>query len=389
MKIYEIGTGYTPIPAKIGAATEIIVEQLTRSFIKNGKSAEIIDIKAGSREKTDLPINEVYVPKFFTKTDVSLGVVHKLKRVIYSIFLANKLKKIIKNSNGKIVLHFHNQYNSYFFLKLVPKKVRKDVLIAYTVHSYIWGTKWEEIENTIKRKYFQEVYCVKNADVVFVLNDITVDHFTSKLGVKKERIFKILNGVNTEEYIPIEPERKNQLKALYGLETKKIILQVGSVCERKNQLGSVQMLSEYLNKNKDIVYLYAGGIIDEEYQGKIKQFAIDNDISEQVRYLGEVPPGQKLNELFNIAECSVFTSTLESFGLVIIESISAGTPVVLGNNLMFELRNGYYIYSTKEEFITHIDDLINKRKSTLCERDDFFQMYSWDSVARLHSEIFK
>ena len=33
MKIYEIGTGYTSIPAKMGAATEIVVEELTKSFI--------------------------------------------------------------------------------------------------------------------------------------------------------------------------------------------------------------------------------------------------------------------------------------------------------------------------------------------------------------------
>ena len=45
MKIYEIGTGYTPIPAQMGAATEIVVEELTRAMINNGEFAEIIDIK--------------------------------------------------------------------------------------------------------------------------------------------------------------------------------------------------------------------------------------------------------------------------------------------------------------------------------------------------------
>ena len=62
MKIYEIATGYTPIPAQMGAATEIVVEELTRSFLKNGENVEIIDIKAKERAKTDLPISEVKVP---------------------------------------------------------------------------------------------------------------------------------------------------------------------------------------------------------------------------------------------------------------------------------------------------------------------------------------
>ena len=55
--------------------------------------------------------------------------------------------------------------NLFFFLKLVPSKLRQKAVVAYTVHSYIWGTEWDEIENTVRKKYFQEIYCVKNADV--------------------------------------------------------------------------------------------------------------------------------------------------------------------------------------------------------------------------------
>ena len=101
MKIYEIGTGYTPVPAQMGAATEIVVEELTRSFIKNGEDAVIVDIKAQNRAKIELPILEVSVPKVFTKTDVSLGIMHKLKRVVYSLSLARKLKTILKNQRSQ------------------------------------------------------------------------------------------------------------------------------------------------------------------------------------------------------------------------------------------------------------------------------------------------
>ena len=96
MKIYEIGTGYTPIPAQMGAATEIVVEELTRSLIKRGEDAEIIDISAQKRAECELPISEVKVPGKFTTTDVSLGIMHKLKRVVYSVSLAMRIKQILK-----------------------------------------------------------------------------------------------------------------------------------------------------------------------------------------------------------------------------------------------------------------------------------------------------
>ena len=113
MKIIEIGTGYTPIPAQMGAATEIVVEELSRSFAKLGEEVTVLDIAASQRAEHDLPMEEVSVPGIFTKKDVSLGLVHKLKRVVYSVCLAAKLKKILKRSTEPVALHFHNQYNLF------------------------------------------------------------------------------------------------------------------------------------------------------------------------------------------------------------------------------------------------------------------------------------
>lgn len=389
MKIYEIGTGYTPIPAQMGAATEIVVEELTRSFINLGENVEIIDIAASNRAENTLPITEVKVPGAFTKDDVSLGIMHKLKRVVYSVALALKLKDILKHSQEKVVLHFHNQYNLFFFLKLVPQSVRKKAILAYTVHSYIWGTRWSEIEATVKQKYFQEIECVKNADIVFVLNDITIQHFVEKLGIKKEKIFKIINGVSTQKYKPLSADAVKGFKKAHNLDGKKVIFQVGSVCERKNQLGSVQMLCEYMKKHSDVVYMYAGGVIDAEYQQKIVDFASANEISSQVVYAGELAPGEQLNSYYNMADCSVFTSTLESFGLVIIEAIASGTPTVIGSKPMFDLSSGYYVYDNKEELVSLVDRILNNPCVDIENSQEVINEYNWDSVARLHLNIFK
>lgn len=379
MKIYEIGTGYTPIPAQIGAATEIVVEELTRSLINNGVKAEIIDIKSDNRQATELPITEVTVPLFFSKTDTSLGIVHKLKRVIYSVSLAQRLKKILKSEKDKMVLHFHNQYNLFFAFKLIPKRLLQKAIIAYTVHSYIWGTEWEKIESTVKSKYFQEIYCVKNADVVFVLNDLTAEHFEKHLGVKRENIRKISNGVNLQRYSPLSSEETAKIKAENAFSSKKIIFQVGSVCERKNQLGSLKMLAEYMHENRDVVFLYAGGIIDDDYFRSISDFAEENGIQEQVIYVGELSPGEQLNKYYNMADCSVFTSVLESFGLVIIEAIAAGTRVIVGSNLMFDLDGGYDMYRSEKEFVSMVDGALNSPKNG--QIPSCLEKYGWDAVA--------
>ena len=282
MKIIEIGTGYTSIPAKMGAATEIVVEELTKAFVSLGKNVELVDISDNNRLSNQLPITEVKIPQFFSSTDVKLGIVHKLKRVIYSIALAKKLNKIIKNENDEVLLHFHNQYNLYFFLKLLNKSIKNKVKIAYTVHSYIWAGEWEDIKSIVKKRYFQEICCVRNADYVLVLNDITKDHFTKHFGINETNIFKVINGVNTKTYHQLTAGEIDSQKTELGLESKHIIFQVGSVCDRKNQLGAVKMLCEYLKKHKDTIYMYAGGIIDPDYQQEIINYSKSNNIHEQV-----------------------------------------------------------------------------------------------------------
>jgi glycosyltransferase involved in cell wall biosynthesis len=207
MKIYEIATGYTPIPAQIGAATEIVVEALTRAFRNRGIPAEIIDIASANRPATDLPIHPVPIPSFLSGTDLKLGLMHKLKRVIYSCSLARTLKAILNQEKERPVLHFHNQYNLFFFLLLTTPQLRRKALIAYTVHSGIWRQDWEQIKHTVRRRYFQECFCMKHCDLLFVLNQETEETALTQLHVPKNRIVRTCNGIDPLIYRPLGNSR--------------------------------------------------------------------------------------------------------------------------------------------------------------------------------------
>lgn len=51
-----------------------------------------------------------------------------------------------------------------------------------------------------KKRYFQEVFCCQHADKVFVLNDIVADMLVRHYNVDKNRIVKVINGVNVDTY---------------------------------------------------------------------------------------------------------------------------------------------------------------------------------------------
>lgn len=385
MKIYEIGTGYTPIPAQMGAATEIVVEELTKAFLKQGVPVEIIDIAATDRAQTALPIREVKVPNCFSGTDVQLGIMHKLKRVVYSIALAGELKKILKKTDERVVLHFHNQYNLFFFLKLTSQKLRKHCLIAYTNHSGIWRLPWDEIEGIIRKRYFQEAECMRKADIVFLLNQQTKENVITHLNVPEEHLAVINNGVNTDVYRPLSEEDKEKAKEKWGLKGCRVILQVGSVYENKGQLRSAEYLLPLLKEKEDLVFAYAGGIVDKAYQQQIQQFAKENAVEKQVRYLGILSPGEELNALYNTALATILPSKYESFGLVVIESFAAGIPVMVDADGLIQLGTGSLTYNYEGIAATIERDILKEGKEyiQLCTiaRENAASNYSWSKVA--------
>lgn len=386
-RIIEIGTGYTSIPAKIGAATEIVIEELTNTFISKGLSVDIIDIADSKRIPNHIPIHEVDLPSCFLKTGTKLGFRHKLKRVVYSIALTRTLHSIIKESKEKVLLHFHNQYNLFFFLLLTSKKKIMDVDIAYTVHSYIWSGEWNKIKDIVKKRYFQEMYCVKHVDYVFVLNDNTSHCFIHQLGVSQDKTWKVANGVNTEIYTILNSNDIQMFKKNIGMDGKHIILQVGSICERKNQRQAIELLGDYLVKNSDVVYLYAGGIIDENYKESIDSLAIKMGIKDQVIYIGEITPGRQLNNYYNAAECTIFPSKLESFGLVIIESLATGTPVLLTEVPHFGMLAGMEVFSNPEELTKCVDKAFDEKNHKNEIRGEVLAKYSWDEIGQQYNQI--
>lgn len=391
MKIIEIGTGYTSIPAKIGAATEIVVEKLSGAFAQLGYSVEVMDVYDVNRKKANLLINEIKIPLMPSFTDERLGILHKFRRVTYSIGLALKLRKNLRKSNEKLYLHFHNQYNLFFFYLLVPRCLRKKAYIAYTVHSYVWHGDWQDIKKTVKRKYFQECICIKKADGVFVLNQNTLKTIIEHLNTAPDKVHLIDNGVDTNTYYPLSDKFKHEIKRKHHLDNKKIYIQVGSVCDRKNQLDSIKLLLPFMKKDENVVFCYAGGVISDEYQQKITDYAKSENIADRVIYCGEIEPGHLLNEFYNLGEAMIFPSKAEGFSLVILEAMSAGVPVIVSEQLNFPVSDKCITCKDENDFEKCVIEgiLDSKRREEISReaRREIEENYSWNSIAETYRTV--
>jgi glycosyltransferase involved in cell wall biosynthesis len=389
-KIIEIGTGYTSIPSKVGAATEIVVEELVKSCMKKGLDVTIFDISDDQRTPSSLPIQEVYLPSVIAgKVGYSLGNFHKMKRVWYSTLLAFRLNRYIKK-NQHYILHFHNQYNFFFFWMFSTASKRKNVKLYYTNHTFTWSLPWNEIESIVKKKYFMENYSMKKADMVFALNENTVKNLTEYAKINASNIKLIPNGVNTDVFtkLPAGDKTVCDLRKSLHLEDKIILFHAGTICERKNQLEIIQYLTPAFKSNPDLVFIYAGGIRENEYFVAINNYCKDSKIEKNIIYAGELEPGKILNAYYNMASSFIFFSKSEGFSLALLEALSSGLPVLLSKNLEIdfikEKDNGILIFENQAEFL---NVLANEILCTTRQgyhsgraRDFVVKNYSWSQV---------
>ena len=145
-------------------------------------------------------------------------------------------------------------------------------------------------------------------------------------------------------------------------------------------------------KKDDLVYAYVGGIVDEEYKNEIDTLVDENSLNEEVIYLGMAKPGKELNELYNMAELTVFASNYEGFPLVIPESLSAGTPVIISLVRDLDMGDGSVdceaddMCEIVEKVISHPEAV---KKISADARKNALENYTWNKIAEGHLKEFQ
>jgi len=144
----------------------------------------------------------------------------------------------------------------------------------------------------------------------------------------QEKIITINHGMDKNNFL--FNLNKSILRDKYGLKNEKVILQIGSLSERRNQIcliRSIAMLSDY-EKSRIIVYIVGDGKIKSFLQDEINALGL----SRTIKLLG-YKNHEELSELYTIASLTVVLSKIEGFGRPILESFLFGVPVIAFSDL--------------------------------------------------------
>lgn len=184
--------------------------------------------------------------------------------------------------------------------------------------------------NMLKRVYDVTLgkHTLSSCNVAIALAEENVKEYMS-LGVPKEKITVVPCGIEYEKYGNSVQSEKVARDLGYP---EKIVLFVGRLLEYKGAQYIIKAIPKILSFNPSTKFVFVGE--DWGYASKLKQLAVDLGIYNSCVFVDLIPfcRNQILRDLYTIADVCVLPSRGEGFGLVALESIASGTPVVLANS---------------------------------------------------------
>jgi len=229
-----------------------------------------------------------------------------------------QIRKLIRRNQYDIV-HVHSSKAG--FLGRLAAKCSGVNKIIYTVHG------WWPIEQYkgAKRKIFilAERFAAHFCDKIVLLgkNDLGK---AREWKIGKQKQYVIINNA----IIPIEDVQKGKLRKELGLDgSTKIVGNVARLDPQKNPLRFLNIAQRVLNEKKDVVFVWIGGsVVDDYYGNLVKEWLKEHP--QEAKRIYFFPFRKDAVELMADFDVFLLTSDAEGMPLVVLEALSLGIPVV-------------------------------------------------------------
>ncbi|MFC1990690.1 glycosyltransferase [Chloroflexota bacterium] len=270
-----------------------------QQIMKLGENVRLIHLKAGEDEK-----------------------IHKLAVYLHLPDFACNLENFRRRNHLRYDLVFSHYWLSAWVGKLLQGWWNVPHMTAFhtlgAVKNAI-GIGEDEPELRIET----ERYVAKSCHRIIAATEKEKEDIVLHYGVSPEMIRVIPCGVNLSMFRPMD---KEMAKQKLGFNGGKTILFVGRI-EPLKGIGRLLTAMTYLGKEQRVKLVIIGGDGNGEYlerlHGKVRELQIEGLVS----FMGMVRQ-EELPGYYNAADISVIPSYYESFGLVTLESLACGTPVV-------------------------------------------------------------
>jgi len=245
------------------------------------------------------------------------------------------LKRVIDPSRFDIVHINKNSLADPLTLLLCEmRRIPKIILHSHNTHPT--SRKMSALLHLIFRRIFVNKKIIKIA-----CSQKAADWMFSNCGSNKCLLLK--NGIETERYAFCQDTRECVRRSLGLLPEEIAFCNVGRLCEQKNPLFLVEIMSEIVKLHPaSRLFLIGTGEMESAVRKKIKELRI----SEYVTFLGK---RSDVNELLQGMDLFLMPSLHEGLPIAAIEAQAAGLPLLISDTVDHEVK---LLESTESELLT-------------------------------------
>lgn len=233
----------------------------------------------------------------------------------FSVRSIQLLVQFIKENRVDIV-HTHGyRANFYGRIACMLAGVKSISTVHVSLYDYI------ETSSLIRYIYIMLERILSYRTSVFICISNAMKQDMLALGIDPQKIVVIENGVDLERFYPRNAQK--QLKKELGIKTNgPIVGTVGRMVTEKGQIFLIEAL-KYLKADwKDLKCLFIG---EGPMLPQLKKMASDSGIEDMCVFAGIL---KDIEFSYSILDVFVLPSLREPFGLVLLEAMASGIPVI-------------------------------------------------------------
>jgi glycosyltransferase involved in cell wall biosynthesis len=296
----------------------------------------------------------------------------------------NTLRRLIKSESPDAILHFTDPHY-WQWLYDNEHEIRQQVPLLFY---HIWDNLPDPKYN---RDYYESVDwlgCISKQTYGIVHRVGKMENESTWNPLKDWQISYVPHGINPDLFKPNKTVSDDVVKFVHGEKEYDFVLFYNNRNIRRKQpsdvIYSYKLFCDKLPKeqsDKCLLLMHTSSVDDN---GTDLPAVIDALCPYDVKFTGVKLEQEKLNEFYNIVDCTINIANNEGFGLTTAESLMSGTPIIA--NVTGGLQDQMGFNFTADDYI-EIGSLHNKTKSRHLVQEGEWVVPVWPSAINLNGSV--
>lgn len=231
---------------------------------------------------------------------------------------------LIRQEGGFDLIHNHDWLSGFAAMAL---KHDFHLPLLSTIHATEMGRNgghlWERMQHSIHTAEWWTAY---ESWRIIACSQYMAWEMQTYFGVPGDKIDVIPNGVDPRPFDDLQGLDLAAFRRGYARTDQPIVYYVGRIVPQKGISTLIEAAPLVLREWPGVKFVVAGG----GYIDGLRAKAYELGVSENIIFTGRVPDEVR-DGLFKVADVAVFPSVYEPFGIVALEAMAAGTPVVVSD----------------------------------------------------------